>query len=141
MNYNSKSDLGKLRKTAEINTEKYRKLGMNEEAIKELIEFDLEQYKSDRRFYSHIYEVPDKTADEIADEVPTYDTYFFESEDTFEFVDDERLKKIIKNAKKNEKRLLYLIVKGYSRVEISRILKISKSGISKMLCKMRNGFC
>ena len=141
MNYNSKSELGKLAKNAEINTEKYRKLGMNEEAIKELIEFDLEQYKSDRRFYSHIYEVPDKTADEIADEVPTYDTYFFESEDTFEYVDDERLKTIIKNAKKNEKRLLDLIVKGYSRVEISRILKISKSGISKMLCKMRNGFC
>lgn len=141
MNYNSKSELGKLAKTAETNTEKYRKLGMNEEAIKELIEFDLEQYKSDRRFYSHIAEIPDKTADEIADEVPTYDTYFFESEDTFEFVDDERLKKIIKNAGEKEKILLSLIVKGYTNIEISRILNLSKSGISKMLCKMRNGFC
>ena len=44
---------------------------------------------------------------------------------------------IIKNADEKEKKCLILIAKGYSNNEISRILKISKSGISKMICKMK----
>ena len=33
--------------------EEYRALGMTEEQIKEMYEFDLEQYKSDRRYHMH----------------------------------------------------------------------------------------
>ena len=137
MKHNAMSEYGKLRKIAEINTEKYKKLGMSDESIREINEFDNEVYKSDRRFYSHIAEVADKTAEELADEVPTYDTYFFDSEDSYEFVEDYRLKSIIKNAGEKEKILLSLIVKGYTNIEISRILNLSKSGISKMLYRMR----
>ena len=32
---------------------KYRKLGMTEEQIEAMYKFDLEQFKSERRFYSH----------------------------------------------------------------------------------------
>lgn len=40
--------------------EEYRALGMTEEQIKAMYEFDLEQYKSDRRYYSHTQSfVPD----------------------------------------------------------------------------------
>ena len=139
MSYNANREYCKLTKIAETNTNKYKKLGMSDEAIKELNEFDLDMYKSDRRFYSHIVDLPDKTAEEIADEVPTYDTYFFESEDSYEFVEDKRLKGIIEKAGEKEKHLLSLIVMGYTNAEISRMLKISMSGISKMLYRMKTG--
>ncbi len=137
MKYNAWSEYGRLLKNAETNTEKYRKLGMSEQAIEAINEFDRDVYNSDRKFYAHLAENTDKTAEELADEIPCHDTYFADASYSLECIEDKRLKRIIQNADENEKKFLILVIKGYSNTEISRILKISKSGISKMICKMK----
>ena len=47
--------------------EEYRALGMTEEQIKAMYEFDLEQFRSDRRFYSHTQSLLPDTFDENED--------------------------------------------------------------------------
>lgn len=47
--------------------EEYRALGMTEEQIQAMYEFDLEQFKSDRRFYSHTQSFLPDTFDENED--------------------------------------------------------------------------
>ena len=47
--------------------EEYRALGMTEEQIQAMYEFDLEQFRSDRRFYSHTQSLLPDTFDENED--------------------------------------------------------------------------
>ena len=47
--------------------EEYRALGMTEEQIQAMYEFDLEQFRSDRRFYSHTQSFLPDTFDENED--------------------------------------------------------------------------
>ena len=48
--------------------EEYRKLGMTEEQIQSMYEFDLEQFRSDRRYYSHTQELTSSEFDDEDDE-------------------------------------------------------------------------
>ena len=55
----------KMKKQAE----EYRKAGMTEEQIQAMYEFDLEQYKSDRRYYSHTQPLEVQEENDEGDEV------------------------------------------------------------------------
>ena len=51
MSWNNAYERKKFEARQKKQSEEYRALGMTEEQIKEMYEFDLEQYKSDRRYH------------------------------------------------------------------------------------------
>lgn len=53
MSWNNAYERKKFEARQKKQSEEYRALGMTEEQIKEMYEFDLEQYKSDRRYHMH----------------------------------------------------------------------------------------
>ena len=53
MSWNDGYERRKFEARQKKQAEEYRALGMTEEQIQTMYEFDLEQYKSDRRHYSH----------------------------------------------------------------------------------------
>lgn len=133
--------------------EEYRALGMTEEQIKAMYEFDLEQYKSDRRYYSHTQSfVPDDfDEDEDDDEkLSIFDkfkdvltTSIEESGNKsrywwFEEIDNPDLVRNIKSISTEQLELLTLVViDGYGQAEIAELMKVSQSAISQRIATIR----
>lgn len=133
--------------------EEYRALGMTEEQIKAMYEFDLEQYKSDRRYYSHTQSfVPDDfDEDEDDDEkLSIFDkfkdvltTSIEESGNKsrywwFEEIDNPDLVRNIKSLSTEQLELLTLVViDGYGQAEIAELMKVSQSAISQRIATIR----
>ena len=133
--------------------EEYRALGMTEEQIKAMYEFDLEQYKSDRRYYSHTQSfVPDDfDEDEDDDEkLSIFDkfkdvltTSIEESGNKsrywwFEEIDNPDLVRNIKSLSTEQLELLTLVViDGYGQAEIADLMKVSQSAISQRIATIR----
>lgn len=57
MSWNNGAEKAKFIAQQRKQAEEYRKLGMSEEQIHAMYELDLEQFNSDRRFYSHTQEL------------------------------------------------------------------------------------
>lgn len=53
MSWNDAYERRKFKENQKKQAAEYRALGMTEEQIQAMYEFDLEQFRSDRRFYSH----------------------------------------------------------------------------------------
>lgn len=53
MSWNDAYERRKFKENQKKQAAEYRALGMTEEQIQSMYEFDLEQFRSDRRFYSH----------------------------------------------------------------------------------------
>ena len=133
--------------------EEYRALGMTEEQIKAMYEFDLEQYKSDRRYYSHSQSfIPDDfDEDEDDDEkLSIFDkfkdvltTSIEESGNKsrywwFEEIDNPDLVRNIKSLSTEQLELLTLVViDGYGQAEIAELMKVSQSAISQRIATIR----
>lgn len=133
--------------------EEYKALGMTEEQIKAMYEFDLEQYKSDRRYYSHTQSfVPDDfDEDEDDDEkLSIFDkfkdvltTSIEESGNKsrywwFEEIDNPDLVRNIKSLSTEQLELLTLVViDGYGQAEIAELMKVSQSAISQRIATIR----
>lgn len=133
--------------------EEYRALGMTEEQIKAMYEFDLEQYKSDRRYYSHTQSfVPDDFDEDDDDDekLSIFDkfkdvltTSIEESGNKsrywwFEEIDNPDLVRNIKSLSTEQLELLTLVVNdGYGQAEIAELMKVSQSAISQRIATIR----
>ena len=133
--------------------EEYRALGMTEEQIKAMYEFDLEQYKSDRRYYSHSQSfIPDDfDEDEDDDEkLSIFDkfkdvltTSIEESGNKSRYwwveeIDNPNLVRNIKSLSTEQLELLTLVViDGYGQAEIAELIKVSQSAISQRIATIR----
>lgn len=118
--------------------EEYRALGMTEEQIKEMYEFDLEQYKSDRRYHMHTQPFTSSDFDdgEDDDSESTLLNKFFDeltltidsrSEQSrywwIEEIDNPKLAETIKTLSPEQIELLTLVViDGYGQTEIAEII-------------------
>ena len=127
--------------------EEYRALGMTEEQIKEMYEFDLEQYKSDRRYHMHTQPFTSSDFDdgEDDDSESTLLNKFFDeltltidsrSEQSrywwIEEIDNTKLAETIKTLSPEQIELLTLVViDGYGQTEIAEIMGVSQSAISQ----------
>ena len=127
--------------------EEYRALGMTEEQIKEMYEFDLEQYKSDRRYHMHTQPFTSSDFDdgEDDDSESTLLNKFFDeltliidsrSEQSrywwIEEIDNPKLAETIKTLSPEQIELLTLVViDGYGQTEIAEIMGVSQSAISQ----------
>ena len=69
MRWNNGYERKKFEARQKKQAEEYRALGMTEEQIKEMYEYDLEQFKSDRRYAMHTQSIQEPEFDDIdADE-------------------------------------------------------------------------
>ena len=120
--------------------EEYRALGMTEEQIKEMYEFDLEQYKSDRRYHMHTQPFTSSDFDdgEDDDSESTLLNKFFDeltvtvdagSEQSrywwVEEIDDDRLASRVKSLSSEAVEMLTLLAfDGYTQVEAAKKMGI-----------------
>lgn len=127
--------------------EEYRACGMTEEQIKAMYEFDLEQYKSDRRYHMHTQPFTSSDFDEGEDddsESTLLNKFFDEltltidsrSEQSrywwIEEIDNPKLAEIIKTLSPEQIEFLTLgVIDGYGQTEIAEIMGVSQSAISQ----------
>lgn len=136
--------------------EEYRALGMTEEQIQAMCEFDLEQFRSDRRFYSHTQSFLPDTFDENEDNDEKL-SIFELFEDVFtttieeaecksrywwiEEINNLELYSIVMGLSKEQIELLTLIyVDRLSQSEAAKIFNVSQAAISQRLKKINEIF-
>lgn len=146
MNYNSgnarrifHSHWNKLR-------EEYRAVGMSEDAIEKMYEYDLAIFNEERKHHRYDVEIPasddiENQSDLVAYEKATTvtDTYH-ETKTRFAWVGeimDERLHYGLERLSSDELELLTLyIVGGYTEKEISKVYNVSQPAIHKKIRKI-----
>lgn len=128
--------------------EEYRKLGMTEEQIQTMYEFDLEQYRSNRRYYMHTQPIPSSNFEDDENEddsksalykdfIAMYTTDINEIESAswwMEELDDSRLIKVMNMLTPREKEVVSLMVQDeMSMQEVGDLLGINKSNVCRAL--------
>lgn len=135
---------------------KYRKFGMAEEQIKAIYKFDLEQFKSERRFYSHTVSFePNEfdTSEDARDKTPLLNLFsdvlttsidISEAHSRFwwiEELDDAELLKRVKSLSEDDLELLTLYVfDGYNQTALAALFNVSQQCISKRIKKFEKIF-
>ncbi len=141
---------GKERKIFEkrqaILAEQYRAVGMTEEQIQQMYEFDLAVYRSERIFNMHTQAMEINFADD--DDVGEVSNYLLECQtecfrnysNRYWWVDElERLYSVVKTMSDAEKELITLYVfDGYTQKEISQIRNCDQATISRQINKIKN---
>ena len=136
--------------------EEYRAFGMTEEQIQAMYEFDLEQFRSDRRFYSHTQSLLPDTFDENEDNdeklsifelfKDVFTTTIEEAECKsrywwIEEINNSELYSIAIGLSNEQIELLTLIyVDKLNQSEISKIFNISQAAISQRFKKINEIF-
>lgn len=141
---------GKERKLFEkrqaVLAKQYRSVGMTEEQIQQMYEFDLAVYRSERIFYTHTQALEFNFADdEDVGEVSNYllerqTEHFRNYSNRYWWVDElERLYSAVKNMSDAEKELITLYVfDGYTQKEIAAIRNCTRQAIGYQLKKIEN---
>lgn len=133
---------------------KYRKLGMTEEQISEMRKFDLEQFKSDRRFYSHTVSLEPNEFDPTEDaedkspllnlfsDVLTTSIDGSEAHSRFwwiEELNDPELSARVKLLPQSELEVLTMYVfEDFNQAELAEVFQISQQNISKRIKRIKN---
>lgn len=132
MVYNSLKSYWIWRRKKEAEEKAWRELGVDENIIAELHDFDRIAYNSDDRFYKRLYDVGDFYEEIVEDnsqrEITTVEQLLDE-------VENPAMYKILK--KTSERTLQILLVRGYSVKDISEILHISKTSIYERIKTIR----
>lgn len=141
---------GKERKTFEkrqaVLAEQYRAVGMTEEQIQQMYEFDFAVYRSERVFYSHTQALEINFDDD--DDVCEISNFLLEHQaecfrnysNRYWWVDElERLYSVVKSMSDAEKELITLYVfDGYTQQEIADIRSCAQNTISYQLNKIKS---
>ncbi|MBD5146029.1 MAG: sigma-70 family RNA polymerase sigma factor [Ruminococcus sp.] len=126
MAYNSLKSYWIWRRKKEAEEKEWRALGVDENIIEELHDFDRIAYNSDDRFYKRLYNVGDFYEEIIEDksqrEVTTVEQLLNE-------VENPAMYKILKKASEKTLQIILMRVRGYSVKDISEILHTSKTSI------------
>lgn len=136
MSWNNGYETKKFEARQKKQAEEYRALGMTEEQIKQMYEFDLEQFKSERRYRMHtqplqVEEFEENDADESDNTL--LNEFFDELTCTIETsgeksrywwveeIEDETLARRVKSMASEEIEMITLLVfEGYTQIEASQ---------------------
>ena len=153
MSWNDGYERKMFAKRQKKQAEEYRALGMTEEQIQAMYEFDLEQFKSERRHRMHtqplqVEEFEETDADESDNTL--LNEFFDELTCTIETsgdksrywwveeIDNPVLIRNIKNLSIEQLELLTLVViDNYGQAEIAKLMKVSQSAISQRLATIK----
>ena len=153
MSWNNGYETKKFEARQKKQADEYRALGMTEEQIQAMYEFDLEQFKSERRHRMHtqplqVEEFEDNDADESDNTL--LNEFFDELTCTIETsgdksrywwieeIDNPQLAKRIKMLTKDDLELItQSVIDGYSQTELAAIYGIAQKNISKKLKRIK----
>lgn len=152
MSWNDGYERRKFEARQKKQAEEYRALGMTEEQIQVMYEFDLEKYKSDRRYYSHTQSFIPDDFDEGEDDdekLSIFDKFkdvlTTSIEDSgnksrywwIEEIDNPNLVKKIKALPQDDIELITLLAfDGYSKTEIAKMLGCQPYHITRRLARI-----
>ena len=126
MAYNSLKSYWIWRRKKEAEEKEWRELGVDENIIEEIHDFDRIAYNSDDRFYKRLYDVGDFYEEIIEDKSQCEITSV---EQLLDEVENPAMYKILKKASEKTLQIILMRVRGYSVKDISEILHISKTSI------------
>jgi DNA-directed RNA polymerase specialized sigma24 family protein len=154
MSWNNAYEKRKFEEKQKKQAEKYRALGMTEEQIKEMYEFDYAQFKSERRFRMHTQSFePDKFDDDEDDNeklsiVEKFQDVLATTQDDstdksrywwIEEIENEMLLESVKKLSPEDLELITKnVIEGYSQTDLAKIYGISQKNISKKIKKIKN---
>lgn len=134
MVYNSLKSYWIWRRKKEAEEKGWRELGVDENIIDELHDFDRIAYNSDDRFYKRLYDVGDFYEEIIEDksqcEVNSVEQLLDE-------VENPAMYKILKKTSEKTLQILLMRVRGYSVKDITEILHLSKTSVYKRIKNVR----
>ncbi len=134
MVYNSLKSYWIWRRKKEAEEKAWRELGVNENIIEELHDFDRITYNSDDRFYKRLYDVGDFYEEIVADETPRE---VISVEQLLDEVEIPTMYKILRKTSERTLQILLMRVRGYSVKDISEILHISKTSVYERIKNVR----
>ena len=134
MAYNSLKSYWIWRRKKEAEEKEWRSLGVDENIIEEIHDFDRIAYNSDDRFYKRLYDVGDFYEEIIEDksqrEVTTVEQLLDE-------VEGPAMYKILKKTSEKTLQILLMRVRGYSVKDITEILHLFKTSVYKRIKNVR----
>ena len=134
MAYNSLKSYWIWRRKKEAEEKEWRELGVDENIIEELHDFDRIAYNSDDRFYKRLYDVGDFYEEIIEDKSQREVTSV---EQLLDEVENPAIYKILKKTSKKTLQILLMRVRGYSVKDITEILHLSKTSVYKRIKNVR----
>lgn len=145
MSWNDGKERILFEKRQAILAEQYRSVGMTEEQIQQMYEFDLSVYRSERIFYTHTQALEINFDDEDVGDVSNYllecqTNNFRNYSNRYWWIDElEKLYYAVKNLSEAEKELITLYVfDGYTQREIASFRKCTRQAISYQLIRVKN---
>ena len=135
MSYNHGAAQRAFEKEWQKKEKQYRRLGMTDEQISSIREFDEREFRADRAYLEK--KVPLAEADEFRQ--TTIDESVIDNikENWYEYITDSEKKKIVRNVPAKMRKAIYLNkVIGLSQQEISSILLASQQEISYWIVKI-----
>lgn len=155
MSWNDSIQRKKFKAQQVKQADEYRKIGMTDEQITAMYEFDLAQYRSDRRYYSHTQpfiessfdddcngdEGKSPMLDKLIEKLSVKEDYSHENSRYWwiEDIDDSSLAKKLKSLSVDDIELLTLFAfDGYTQSEIASLYGISQKNICKKLTRIKN---
>ena len=134
MVYNSLKSYWIWRRKKEAEEKEWRELGVDENIIAELHDFDRIAYNSDDRFYKRLYNVGDFYEEIIEDKNQREITSV---EQLLDEVENPAMYKILKKTSEKTLQIILMRVRGYSVKDITEILHLSKTSVYKRIKNVR----
>ena len=134
MAYNSLKSYWIWRRKKEAEEKEWRELGVDENIIAEIHDFDRIAYNSDDRFYKRLYDVGDFYEEIIEDKSQREITTV---EQLLDEVENPAMYKILKKTSEKTLQILLMRVRGYSVKDITEILHLSKTSVYNRIKNVR----
>ncbi|MCM1060999.1 MAG: helix-turn-helix domain-containing protein [Eubacterium sp.] len=134
MAYNSLKAYWIWRRKKEAEEQGFRDIGVDENIIAELHDFDRIAFNSDDRYYKRLYDVGDFYEEIIADESQQE---IVSVEQLLDEVENPAMYKILKKANEKTLQIILMRVRGYTVADISEILHISKTAVYERIKTVR----
>ena len=119
-----------------------RKYGMSKVLIEELRKSDLEEFKSERRFYEHnVQSIDDVNGADDDVRFSTEDVdgmEVFTVEAMLDEIEDARLFQILPHTEEKTLKILLLRLNGYSLHEITQVLRMNEKAVSARLNRLKD---
>lgn len=145
MSWNNGKERKLFEKRQAVLAEQYRAVGMTEEQIQKMYEFDLAVFRSERIYYTHTQALEINFDDEDVGDVSNYllecqaDNFGNYSNRYWWIEELEKLYYAVKNLTDADKELITLYVfDGYTQEEIANIRKCTRQAITYQLKKIKN---
>lgn len=149
MKYNHSAMRQRFMREQKALAKKYRAAGMSEDSIREMYEFDLSVFRSNRNDLAHKAEIEEMTAyDRVTgeshymdmDEFPTFsasENCSFDEDTWIDNIENQELFNIVNSLSSDSKQILFWMMCGLTQPEIAGRIGISQPAISQRIAVIK----